>query len=64
MGMVLSRKDLQLLKTVLDHRSTGYLKYKPLVQQLAGMPAKVFLEPVIEKLAEYVSTKDLLAEEF
>lgn len=64
MGIDLSRTDLKLLKSVLDHRSTGYLKYKPLVQQLSGMPAKVFLDPAIEKLAEYVRQKDLLAEEF
>ena len=49
---------------MLDHRSTGYLKYKPIVQQLSGMPAKVFLDPAIEKLAEYARQKDLLAEEF
>ena len=30
-GISLSAKDLKLLKSVLDHRSTGYCKYKPLV---------------------------------
>ncbi len=32
MGIDLSKNDLKLLRSVLDHRSTGYLKYKPIVQ--------------------------------
>ena len=32
MGISLTSSDLQKLKSVLDHRSTGYYKYKPLVQ--------------------------------
>ena len=32
MGILLSARDVQKLKTVLDHRSTSYLKYGPLVQ--------------------------------
>ena len=64
MGISLSAKDLKLLKSVLDHRSTGYCKYKPLVQQLSGMPAKEFLDPAIEKLAELARSKDYLEEDF
>ena len=64
MGVSLTSQNLQKLKTVLDPRSTGYLKYGPLVQQLTGIPAKAFLDPAIEKLAEYARTKDLLPEDF
>ena len=64
MGMSLSTSNIQKLKTVLDHRSTSYLKYGPLVQQLSGIPTKEFLNPAIEKLAEYVRTKDLLPQDF
>ena len=32
MGIALTSSDLQKLKSILDHRSTGYFKYKPLVQ--------------------------------
>ena len=32
MGIALSPGNIQKLKSVLDHRSTGYLKYAPLVQ--------------------------------
>ena len=32
MGIVLSELDKRLLKQVLDHRKTGFLKYGPLVK--------------------------------
>lgn len=64
MGILLSSSNLQKLKTVLDHRSTSYLKYGPLVQQLSGIPTKEFLSPAIEKLAELVRTKDYLPDDF
>jgi len=64
MGISLSASNMRMLKSVLDHRSTGYLKYGPLVQQLAGMPAKEFLDPAIEKLAELVRSKDYLPNDF
>ena len=64
MGISLSVGNMRLLKSKLDHRSTGYLKYNPLIQQLSGIPAKEFLEPAYEKLAELVRTKDYLSEDF
>lgn len=64
MGISLSTSNLQKLKSVLDHRSTSYLKYGPLVQQLSGIPTKEFLNPAIEKLAELVRTKDFLPQDF
>ena len=64
MGIALTNSDLQKLKSILDHRSTGYFKYKPLVQQLSGIPSKEFLDPTIEKLAELARSKDLMPEDF
>ena len=64
MGIALSPRDLQKLKSCLDHRSTGYLKYGPLVQQMAGIPAKEFLDPTIQKLAELCREKDYLRADF
>lgn len=64
MGIALTSGDLQKLKSILDHRSTGYYKYKPLVQQLSGIPSREFLEPSIEKLAELARSKDFMPEDF
>ena len=64
MGIALSAKDIELLRGALDQRRTGYLKYGPLIQQLAGIPAKEFIDVRIEKLAEYARTKDFLPDDF
>lgn len=64
MGVVLSATDNKFLKSVLDHRTTGFLKYGPLVRQLQGIPTKDFLFSGLEKLAELVRQKDLLREDF
>ena len=63
-GIALTPGNMRELKSVLDHRSTGYLKYRPLVQQLSGVPAKEFLAPEVEKLSELVRIKDYIVEDF
>ena len=45
-------------------RSTGYLKYGPLVQELAGIPHEDFLHPIIKKLADWCRRKDVMPDEF
>ena len=59
-GVALRQNEMALLASVLDPKQTGFLKYGPFVQELNGIRSKEFLHESIEKISEWVRTRDIL----
>ena len=55
---------MKLLREVLDPDQVGFLKYKPFVMRLDGVPMIQFISPELKKLAMLVVERDASAEDF
>lgn len=58
-GVKLREKERHALKQILDPKGLGYLKYRPLVRELSGIPQLEFLPVEIVKLAKLVEFRNL-----
>ena len=63
-GVSLTDTEINLLKEVLDPDQVGFLKYKPFVMRLDGVPMIQFISPELKKLAMFVVERDISAEDF
>lgn len=52
-------KEIALLKEYLDPKHIGYLRYRPLVRELLGIPQLDFMLKEIIKMAKLVEAGDL-----
>lgn len=57
-GIVLKPTEMQLLKTHLDVRNSGYLKIEPLIRELQGVRTVEFIIAPMQKLARLVDSRD------
>ena len=53
-GVELRVKEKRLLKDALDPRNIGFMKYRPLLRELQGMPKIDFIAPEVLRLAKSV----------
>ena len=58
-GIKLRPKEKQILKEALDPRNIGFLKYKPLIRELAGIHQLDFMQREVIKLAKLTELRDL-----
>lgn len=59
-GVLLRADEKKLLKNVLEANGTGYLKYRPLLNEISGIPQLDFVIPEVSRLARnLVETRDL-----
>ena len=50
-GIKLHQKEFDIICGLLDQNNDGSIKYKPLVQELQGVPQKMFINREISRLA-------------
>lgn len=48
-----------MIKDILDHRNIGFIKYRPLIRELSGVPQLEFIVKEIQKLAKLVESRDI-----
>lgn len=55
---------MQLLKDVLDPKNVRYMKYRPLLRHLQGIPQLEFIKREVVKLAKLAESRDLNRSDF
>lgn len=63
-GVQLRQQEKRMLKDYLDSRSIGFLKYRPLVREMQGVPQLDFILKEVQKIARLVEARDLNEEQF
>lgn len=63
-GVKLRQSERRLIKEVLDPRGIGFIRYRPLVKELQGIPQLDFIVKEIIKLAKLAEARDLTEREF
>ena len=63
-GIQLVDVEYKVLAQCLDQRSSGFLLYNPLLNEIEGIPQPEFVQEAFQKLAELVIEKDFSEEEF
>jgi hypothetical protein len=64
MGIQLRQQEKRMLKDVLDPRNIGFIKYRPLVRELSGVPQLDFIIKEVQKFAKLVESRDLEPSQF
>lgn len=64
-GVELRAKEKRFLRDVLDPRNIGFLRYRPLLREIQGVPQLDFISNEVIRIAKsVVETRDLNEEQF
>jgi len=63
-GVRLRQNEKRILQDILDPRHIGFMRYRPLVKELQGIPQLEFMTKEVFKLAKLVEARDLTEREF
>jgi len=58
-GIKLRATERKIIRDVLDPKKIGFIRYRPLIRELQGIPQIEFITREVLKLAELVETRDL-----
>ena len=65
LGVDLRAKEKRFLRDVLDPKNLGFLRYRPLLREIQGVPQLDFISNEIVRIAKsVVETRDLNEEQF